>query len=272
MDYATKVMGGSKAGMGTNLGANGANGEWDHLGKSYDPALAAEFNYTRNRGTDTEHERTAIGRTQDKMKSLLTEQVMEQVMQDKMLKAGVQQAVDDAWHYKPEKEATSEDEEDPLDEDADFAFLRQKRLAALKARKQKHAELKAKGHGDYDEITQDEFLPKVCASMHVVCHFYHKNFERCKIMDMHLRKLAPKCFGTKFLTINAEKSPFFVEKLRVQMLPTVIFFTDGIATHSMAGFEELGNTDEFSSSKLARLMYMHEVVEEHFDSDDEDLL
>lgn len=247
--------------------------EWKHLGKSYDPSLAAEFAYTRNRGTDTEHERTQIGKSQDMMKSLMTQNVMDQVMQDKFLAAGIQEAVNSAWHEKAQadeenRSVASDEEEDP-DADKDLMDLRARRLKAMKDRAAKREQLKAKGHGEYEEIVESDFLSRVTGSEYVVCHFYHNNFERCKIMDMHLRKLAVRCFGTKFITINAEKAPFFVEKLKIRTLPTVVFFHDGIAKHHMHGFEELGNTDEFKTAKFARLLYMHEVVEEHFDSDEE---
>jgi len=265
-------------------GMNPANGadpsEYAHVGKSYDPALAAEFAYTRNRGTDTEHERKAIGgqagRSQDMMKSLMTQKVMDQVMQDKMLAHGVQQAIDDAWHMKADEEdrSVNSEEQEEMDKneddvDNDLAALRARRLAKMKERAKKREELKAKGHGEYTEIVEEEFLKTVTGSEFVVCHFYHRNFESCKIADLHLRRLAARCFGTRFITINAEKAPFFVGKLRVQTLPTIILFHDGVAKHHMRGFEELGNTNEFKTAKLARLLYMHEVVEEHFDSDEE---
>jgi len=139
----------------------------------------------------------------------------------------------------------------------------------MKEKAKKREQLKAQGHGEYEEIVESDFLKKITGSEYVVCHFYHKNFERCKIMDMHLKKLALRCFGTKFCTINAEKAPFFVEKLRVRTLPTVVFFHDGVAKHHMRGFDEVGADDEFKTAKLARLLYMHEIVEEHFDSDEE---
>jgi hypothetical protein len=34
------------------------------------------------------------------------------------------------------------------------------------------------------EIVEEEFLKEVTGSELVVCHFYHNDFERCKIMDM----------------------------------------------------------------------------------------
>merc|ERR1712224_757978 len=101
-------------------------------------------------------------------------------------------------------------------------------------------EMKTKGHGEYEEIVETEFLKKVTGSNLVVCHFYHKEFERCKIVDMHLGKLAKRCFGTKFMKLNVEKSPFFVDKLKICVIPTLVFFQDGIAKHHMRGFDEVG--------------------------------
>jgi len=37
----------------------------------------------------------------------------------------------------------------------------------------------------------------------VVCHFYHRNFERCKIVDKHLALLAKKYMETRFIKLSA---------------------------------------------------------------------
>lgn len=52
--------------------------------------------------------------------------------------------------------------------------------------------------------------------------------------------------------IDAEKCPFFVTKLQVQMLPTIICFIDGVAVDRVIGFEELGGVDEFKTVILTR--------------------
>ena len=39
---------------------------------------------------------------------------------------------------------------------------------------------------------------------------------RCKVMDMRLGELAPRHLESKFLRIDAEKTPFFVQKLQVE--------------------------------------------------------
>jgi hypothetical protein len=254
------------------MSGGAAKAQYGHVGKAYDSDLASEFKQTRNRGTDTEHERKAVGvqHSMGMMNSLASERVMDQVIQDKFAAAGVSSTIERGWDSKPSQEddAKSDGSDDP-DQDSSLAALRAARIAEMKKKMAARDEMKTKGHGEYEEIVETEFLKKVTGSNLVVCHFYHKEFERCKIVDMHLGKLAKRCFGTKFMKLNVEKAPFFVDKLKICVIPTLVFFQDGIAKHHMRGFDEVGGDDEFTTAKLARVCYMHEVVEEHFDSDDD---
>ena len=44
-----------------------------------------------------------------------------------------------------------------------------------------------KGHGEYREITEGDFLGEVTGSEKVICHFYHKEFYRCKyVFDLNI--------------------------------------------------------------------------------------
>ena len=52
--------------------------------------------------------------------------------------------------------------------------------------------------------------------------------------------------------MDAEKCPFFVTKLQIQMLPTIISFIDGVAVDRIIGFEELGGHDEFPTLIMIR--------------------
>ena len=52
-----------------------------------------------------------------------------------------------------------------------------------------------------------------------------------------------------FLYINAEKAPFFVEKLHVRTLPTLCLFIDGKMKDKLVGFEGLSG-DDFRSGEL----------------------
>lgn len=169
-------------------------------------------------------------------------------------------AAEIAEEVKKERTVAKAAEEDEELEDNELEKLREARLKQLQAQKAERIENMGKGHGQYREITQDEFLPEVTSSKLVVCHFYHRDFERCKIMDMHLAKLAPKHVETKFIKIDGEKSPFFVEKLMIRTMPTLVCFDDGIARDKVLGFEGLSDTmsegkeDQWPTVYLAKLL------------------
>ena len=76
-------------------------------------------------------------------------------------------------------------------------------------------------YGNYTEIIETEFLDTMLKNEKVVCHFYHKDFERCKIIDKHLQIIAQNHKETLFVKINAEKTPFFTAKLNIRVLPTI---------------------------------------------------
>ena len=109
-----------------------------------------------------------------------------------------------------------------------------------------------KGHGTYCEITEQEFLPTVTKTTYCIVHFFHKDFERCKIVDMHLANIVKSHKEALIVKIDAEKCPFFVTKLQVKMLPTIISFIDGIAVDHIIGFEELGGIDDFPTMIMIR--------------------
>ena len=39
-----------------------------------------------------------------------------------------------------------------------------------------------------------------------VCHFFHQDFERCRILDKHLAILSKKYFDTRFIKLSAPVS------------------------------------------------------------------
>lgn len=146
------------------------------------------------------------------------------------------------------------------DEDAEVRRIREQRLREIKRVAREKLENIGKGHGQYREITQDEFLAEVTSSQRVICHFYHDEFPRCKVIDHHISRLAQRHIETKFIKINAEKAPFFVSKLIIRSLPTVVIFNDGVAADKIIGFEGLadkqpeGKEDEWPTIVLARLL------------------
>ena len=158
--------------------------------------------------------------------------------------------------------------EDDGDEDSDYDDLlddpaldelRDVRLEQMKQAHMKKVEDIARGHGQVRTILQDEFLPECTGtSEYVAVHFFHKEFQRCEIMDHHLKQIAVKHTECKCLRIDAEKAPFFITKLQVRTLPTLIIFREGKAIDRLTGFEGLADDpsrpDEWSTRRLAEWM------------------
>lgn len=154
-------------------------------------------------------------------------------------------------------EAGDDEDDQDFDNDPELAALREKRLADMKAAKKEKEENIAQGNGTFTEITQDEFLPQVLQAKRCIVHFYHPDFHRCKIMDMHLAKLAPNHVECKIVKINADKAPFFVAKMQVFVIPSVLAFVDGMCVGRLQGFDGLteglppGREDEWPTDALA---------------------
>ncbi|KAL4439424.1 hypothetical protein ABPG77_008753 [Micractinium sp. CCAP 211/92] len=162
---------------------------------------------------------------------------------------------------------------DDLLDDPELERLHAERLAAMQREAEKRAAMQRKGHGAYEEISEGDFLEAVTKTERVVCHFFHQDFERCRVMDKHLAALAPKHFGTRFIKLSAPDAPFFVEKLQVRMLPCVVMFVGGVAVDRVVGFDQLGATDNFPTSALEKKLLKAGVVQPppplKDDSDDE---
>jgi thiol-disulfide isomerase/thioredoxin len=149
---------------------------------------------------------------------------------------------------------TDSDNDESFLDDPILNSIRQKRLAELKHQQSQHASNIAKGHGQYRTITQDEFLPECTSSEHVAVHFYQDTFQRCQLLDRHLRVIAEQYTACKFVRLQADKAPFFVTKLKVQTLPTLIVFYNGKVVDRMTGFDKIvvegKDPDDWNTSQL----------------------
>mmetsp|Transcript_47038 Transcript_47038/g.112759 ORF Transcript_47038/g.112759 Transcript_47038/m.112759 type:complete len:257 (+) Transcript_47038:244-1014(+) len=141
-----------------------------------------------------------------------------------------------------------------LEDDPELHALHKERIQQMKEEQEKRKVMESKGHGTYADVNEGEFLPEVTGAFQVCVHFYHQEFERCRIVDKHMQILARKYFDTKFIKCHAPDLPFFVTKLNVQVLPCIIFFRNGVAYDRIVGFEELGAKDDFATSKLENML------------------
>jgi len=239
---------------------------------------------SRSYATDTDHEHKPVQRRDheswfapqkacadstgfvNQATGLMTDMVMQKAIGDKLAQASAAEPAEVV-------EVPAEEElQKGGNDDDEFERLRAARRQEMLGRHKKQKEYLEAGHGEYTEIVEEEFLKNVTSSKRAVCHFYHRSFERCKIIDMHLSRLAKKFIGTKFVKLDAEKSPFFTAKIQIRTLPTVGFFIDGVLKHKQVGMQGLPGGDEFRSVDFARLLREHDVVEENFDSEDEEWL
>lgn len=134
-------------------------------------------------------------------------------------------------------EAAEEDD----DSDDELMELRRQRMARMKHQHDQEAVWRSKQHGQYREIGQDDFFNVVVrekgGSDQVCVHFFHKDFERCKLMDRRLSELAQQLLSVRFVRIDAEKAPFLVERLKVMMLPCCLLFKNDVCVDRILGFD-----------------------------------
>ncbi|KAF9977886.1 hypothetical protein BGZ73_004482 [Actinomortierella ambigua] len=150
-------------------------------------------------------------------------------------------------------------------ENDDFGMgsLREQRMEELREEIERRKMMVENDHGQYKEMTvEKELMETTTKTKCCVIHFYHSDFRRCMIVDRHLETLAKKHYKTKFMKIKVENAPFLVEKLQVKVLPCVMSFVDGSAVDKMIGFEELGNTDNFSTAMLEMRLKGVGVIED----------
>ncbi len=157
------------------------------------------------------------------------------------------------------EEACKSDVDDAED---DLDVIRARRLAELKRLSELEGKLRGLGHGEYTEITENEFLEAVIKSPRAVVHFFHRDFARCKSVDKNLAVVAPAIIGTRFLKINAEKCPFFIEKLSIKVLPTLLYFIDGKTVHRVTGFSEFGGNEDFYISEFVKSLNKHGMLKD----------
>jgi hypothetical protein len=182
-----------------------------------------------------------------------------------------------------------------LVDDTALDKLRQNRLAELKQTAARHQKYRQLGHGQYTELQHGSmdiaktFFTISKQSDRVVVHFYKPSSAHvCDIFHKHLQKLAERHIETKFIKINVEsvlndstsigtsstthnEVTFLVERLHVSVMPTLVLIQNREVVHKVQGFDELGNTDTFSTNTLAKLLLSYGMVDQNnIDDDDED--
>lgn len=183
-------------------------------------------------------------------------------------------------------------------EEASLEDLRRKRIAELQSKQSKALEWRAKGHGFYTEVsdqkvsepstpmsaishrrTTQHWFEATKASERTVTHFYRPTTPLCELVDAHLTKIAANHVETKFLKINAEKSPFLCDRMDITVLPTVVMLKDGYVCFTLAaipvsdhdvcrnicdkviGFETVPNLNKCSTEDFERRLAFNGAID-----------
>ena len=152
-----------------------------------------------------------------------SELVMEQAIKDKtesyMAEMADQEAGANVQAEVEEEEQEGSDVDDELDDMMDeesekiLRSYKEMRMQNIQEEYKEEQSNKTIGHGTYQEITEADFLPVVTKSVYCVVAFFHKDFERCKIVDMHLFRICGEHPEARIVRLDAEKTPFFIQKL-----------------------------------------------------------
>jgi len=151
---------------------------------------------------------------------------------------------------------------DALKED-DLEELRRKRLERMKQTQKDRQKMLAIGHGEYELIDEKDFFDVAKKSEFIVAHFWRESTWRCEVMDKHLRQLCQKHWGTRFVKINAEKSPYLTERLHIWCLPSLVLCKKGVTEHTIVGFSEFASGDECSTEEVEELLAKWGMVTGH---------
>jgi len=151
---------------------------------------------------------------------------------------------------------------DDNDDDKELAKIHQKRKQQIKKEWKKKQEQMAQGAGRYEEMNEREMLKLASKGTNIVAHFYASGIDLGKIVDEHFRKIAPKHTEARFVTLDARKSPFLVNKWKIRTLPTICCISKGYLVDKVIGFDDFGAKEDFPTLAMVRRLAKSGVIKD----------
>lgn len=150
---------------------------------------------------------------------------------------------------------------DNLDSD-DIVAIRQQRLKEMKKMATRKDEWLQIGHGQYQELKDEkEFFDEQKKSERFICHFYRESTFRCKIVDKHMDILAKKHVESRFVKIDAERSMWLAQRLKIKVLPTIACILNSKTKDYIVGFDDLGGVDDFPTEMLEWRLSISDMID-----------
>ncbi|PFH37588.1 thioredoxin domain-containing protein [Besnoitia besnoiti] len=146
--------------------------------------------------------------------------------------------------------------------DDDLEELRERRKRQLQQQQLRREKMREKGHGGLQELHDEKaFFQAARESKKLVAHFFRPSNRMCEIVDARLAQMAHRHMDVRCIKINAEKSPFLAERLKIWCLPTLVLVIDGKTEHSIVGLDELGG-EKFTLDDLEDALRRWNVLPE----------
>lgn len=102
------------------------------------------------------------------------------------------------------------------------------------------------------EYEDEEELIELTQYKRMIIHFYKETFQKCKIMNEALNKLATRMKDADIGYIKVENAQKMCKSLGIRTLPFVGFFKDGHFVDELVGFEKLGNGESITDLELEK--------------------
>ncbi|KYK62563.1 thioredoxin domain-containing protein [Toxoplasma gondii TgCatPRC2] len=139
-------------------------------------------------------------------------------------------------------------------DDEDLEELRARRRKQLQQQQLLLEKLREKGHGQLQELhNEKDFFQAAKESKKLIAHFFRPSNRVCDVVDARLIELARRHIDIRCVKINAEKTAFLCERLKIWCLPTLVLVSDGKTEHSIVGLDELGG-DKFTLDDLETVL------------------
>merc|ERR1719242_452254 len=134
--------------------------------------------------------------------------------------------------------------------------------ADLKKKWKEKQQQMAQGAGRYEEMNERDLLKMASKGGNIVVHFYASGIDLGKIVDHHLKIMAPKHTEARFVTLDARKSPFLINKWKIRTMPSICCIVKGYLVDKVVGFDDLGGKNDFPTLAMVRRLAKSGVIKD----------
>lgn len=160
-----------------------------------------------------------------------------------------------------EKELDTEIERLNHLQDDDLEVIRRRRMAQMKKEAEDRVMWKRNGHGALQHIVEKDFFARAKGTERMVVIFYRPGTSRYAAdLNDHMAKIAENHLETLFATIDAGKAPFLCEKLKIRIIPTLVFLKDSEIDKVLAGLDQLNHTGKFTTEGIEKRLFDFEML------------